>query len=132
MAQAQVARRVEIPRLHVFISYASEDAVLAQAINAELKTAFSQAIIRTTLDSEIKLGVDWRTRLEEALSDADVLLIVATGRQKLSHSYTGFEVGFFSASKRDREKMRHFAVPSRWPGWTSKCRWSTAGRPRGG
>jgi hypothetical protein len=53
MAQAQVARRVEIPRLHVFISYASEDAVLAQAINAELKTAFSQAIIRTTLDSEI-------------------------------------------------------------------------------
>jgi TIR domain len=109
MAQAaQVARRVEIPRLHVFISYASEDAVLAQAINAELKTAFSQAIIRTTLDSEIKLGMDWRTRLEEALSDADVLLIVATGRQKLSHSYTGFEVGFFSASKRDREKMRHF------------------------
>ena len=84
------------------------DAVLAQAINAELKTAFSQAIIRTTLDSEIKLGVDWRTWLEEALSDADVLLIVATGRQKLSHSYTGFEVGFFSASKRDREKMRHF------------------------
>jgi hypothetical protein len=70
--------------------------------------AFSQAIIRTTLDSEIKLGTDWRIRLEEALSDADVLLIVATGRQKLSHSYTGYEVGFFSASRRDREKMRHF------------------------
>jgi hypothetical protein len=47
--------------------------------------------------------VDWRTRLEEALSDADVLLIVATGRQKLSHSYTGFEVGFFSVEARPRE-----------------------------
>jgi hypothetical protein len=45
--------------------------VLAQAINAELKTAFNQAIIRTTLDSEIELGVDWRTRLEEALSDRE-------------------------------------------------------------
>jgi hypothetical protein len=109
MAQvAPIPRRVEIPKLHVFISYASEDAVLAQAINAELKTSFSQAMIRTTLDSEIKLGADWRTRLEEALSDADVLLIVATGRQKFSHSYTGFEVGFFSASKRDRERMKHF------------------------
>jgi hypothetical protein len=71
MAQvAPIPRRVEIPKLHVFISYASEDAVLAQAINAELKTSFSQAMIRTTLDSEIKLGADWRTRLEEALSDA--------------------------------------------------------------
>ena len=106
--RSRTGRRVELPKLHVFISYASEDAVLAQAINAELKTAFSQAIIKTTLDSELKLGVDWRSRLEEALADADVLLIVATGRQKFSHSYTGFEVGFFSASKRIREKMRHF------------------------
>src|ERR1700730_8527206 len=106
--RSRAGRRVELPKLHVFISYASEDAVLAQAINAELKTAFSQAIIKTTLDSELKLGVDWRSRLEEALADADVLLIVATGRQKFSHSYTGFEVGFFGASKRIREQMRHF------------------------
>ena len=97
----------ELMKLQVFISYASEDAVLAQAINAELKTAFSPAIIKTTLDSELKLGADWRKRLEEELSEADVLLIVATGRQKFSHSYTGFEVGFFTASKREREKMKH-------------------------
>jgi hypothetical protein len=98
----------ELMKLQVFISYASEDAVLAQAINAELKTVFSPAIIKTTLDSELKLGADWRKRLEEELSAADVLLIVATGRQKFSHSYTGFEVGFFTASKREREKMKYF------------------------
>jgi len=65
--RSRTRRRAELPKLHVFISYASEDAALAQAINAELKTAFSHAIIKTTLDSELKLGVDWRSRLEEAL-----------------------------------------------------------------
>lgn len=95
-------------RLQVFISYASEDAALAQAINAELRTAFSPAIIKTTLDSELRLGEEWRTKLEEALRDADVLLTVATGRQRLSHSYTGYEVGYFSASKREKLKMTHF------------------------
>jgi len=106
---ARAPRPVEIPKLHVFISYASEDARLATAINNELKTVFGHAMIKTTLDTQLKLGVDWRSRLEEALIDADVLLIVATGRQKFSHSYTGFEVGFFSASKRVKEKMRHFS-----------------------
>jgi hypothetical protein len=94
-------------RLSVFISYAPEDAVLAQAIKAELETAF-RAIIRTTLEPELKLGVNWRSALEEALNDADVLLLVVTGRDKLSHSFTGYEVGYFLASKRDRGKMKDF------------------------
>jgi hypothetical protein len=64
---AEPPKPVELPKLHIFISYAREDAVLAQAINAELKTAFSQALVKTTLDTELKLGVDWRGRLEEAL-----------------------------------------------------------------
>jgi hypothetical protein len=36
-------------------------------------------------------------------------LIIASGRHKQSHSYTGYEVGFFSASKLVRQNMRHFA-----------------------
>src|SRR5262249_11135401 len=111
MARAVIQRvkpQNEIPKLHIFISYASEDAVLAQAINGELKTVFSDVMIKTTLDTELKLGVDWRKRLEEGLRTADILLIVATGRQKLSHSYTGFEVGFFSASKLITKDMTYF------------------------
>ena len=104
----RVIRQSDIPKLHIFISYATEDAVLAQAINGELKNVFSDVMIRTTLDTELKLGVDWRRRLEEALQCADILLIVATGRQKLSHSYTGFEVGFFSASKLTNKDMAYF------------------------
>jgi hypothetical protein len=104
----RIKPQTDIPKLHIFISYASEDAVLAQAINGELKTVFSDVMIRTTLDTELKLGLDWRRRLEEALGTADILLIVATGRRKLSHSYTGFEVGFFTASKLISKEMTYF------------------------
>jgi hypothetical protein len=100
--------RAERNKLHVFISYASEDAALAQAVNAALKSTFGYAVIKTTLDTELKVGTEWRAGLERALDEADILLIVATGRQKLSHSYTGFEVGYFKASKRINPKMRSF------------------------
>jgi TIR domain len=100
--------RAERTKLHVFISYASEDAALAQAINAALRSTFGYAVIKTTLDVELKVGTEWRAGLERALDEADILLIVATGRQKLSHSYTGFEVGYFKSSKRLNPKMGYF------------------------
>jgi TIR domain len=105
-----LARRSSVrnsaPTLHVFISYATEDANLAQAINLALKTVFTQ-LVKTTLDSNIKLGVKWPPELEEALSCADVLLIISTGREKPSHSYTGFEVGFFRASMLAKPTMTY-------------------------
>lgn len=95
-------------RLHVFVSYANEDKNLAKEINDELRRAFGPGIVKTTFAAEIPLGEKWRDRLEEALDAADVLLIVATGRQKLSHSYSGAEVGFFRGSRRHTPKMRNF------------------------
>jgi TIR domain-containing protein len=112
LARRQSARNSETPKLHVFISYATEDANLAQAINLELKTVFTQ-LIKTTLDSNIKLGVKWAPELEEALSRADVLLIISTGRQKPSHSYTGFEVGFFRASMLAKPTMTYIDIQQR-------------------
>jgi TIR domain len=96
------------PLLHIFISYASEDVGLAQAINSGLRNAFPLGTFKMTLASDLKLGINWRSELEEALSDADILLIVASGRNKPSHSYTGYEVGFFSASKLASRNMRNF------------------------
>jgi hypothetical protein len=97
-----------LAQVHVFISYASEDVRLAQAIEAGLINTFPTGTFKMSLASDLKIGSHWRTELETALKQADVLVIVATGRSKPSHSYTGFEIGFFSASKLVNEKMKHF------------------------
>jgi len=102
-----------LAQVHVFISYASEDVRLAQAIEAGLRNTFPTGTFKMSLASDLKIGSHWRTELEAALKQADVLVIVATGRSKPSHSYTGFEVGFFSASKLVHEKMKHFPTQER-------------------
>src|SRR4051812_32929560 len=98
----------EPARLQIFVSYASEDEQLASAINSELRRAFNPGVVRTTFAAEFQLGSSWRDRIEEELSKTDILLVVATGRQKLSHSFTGFEVGYFRGSKKHEPRMRHF------------------------
>jgi TIR domain len=95
-------------RLQVFISYASEDEHLATAIAEELRTAFGLASLRVLIAAEVGLGTPWRKQIEDDLDSADILLIVATGIEKLSHSFTGFEVGYFKGSRRSRPRMAHF------------------------
>src|SRR4051812_30256530 len=92
-------------RLHVFISYSSEDRDLATKIGEELRRAFNPAILRLTIDVEFALGSNWRDRLKADLDEADILLVVATGKQKVSHSFTGFEVGYFDSSVTHTGKM---------------------------
>jgi hypothetical protein len=98
----------EPPRLQVFISYATEDESLARAISDELRKAFGPTILKVSIAAEFSLGSSWRQGLEDDLNSTDILLIVATGLQKLSHSFTGFEVGYFKGSKKYRPKMAHF------------------------
>src|ERR1700761_1471421 len=95
-------------RLHVFISYASEDRDLATAIGEELRRAFNPAVLKVTIDVEISLGDNWRERLKVDLDETDILLVVATGKEKVSHSFTGFEVGYFDSSIRHSPKMANF------------------------
>ncbi len=80
-------------RLHVFIGYSREDHDLATAIAEELSRAFSPAILKLTIDVEFSRGANWRDRLRSDLDTTDILLVVATGKQRVSHSFTGFEVG---------------------------------------
>ena len=100
-------------RLHVFISYSSEDRDLATAIAEELRRAFNPTILKLTIDVEFSLGSNWRDRLKANLDDTDILLVVATGKQKVSHSFTGFEVGYFDASISHSPKMEHFPTQDR-------------------
>jgi hypothetical protein len=98
----------EPARLQVFISYATEDETLARAISDELRKAFGPTILRVLIAAEFGLGTTWRQAIEDDLDSTDILLIVATGLQKLSHSFTGFEVGYFKGSKKFRPQMAHF------------------------
>ncbi|HLZ02523.1 MAG TPA: toll/interleukin-1 receptor domain-containing protein [Bradyrhizobium sp.] len=101
-------------RLHLFLSYAIEDRDLALAIAEELRRTFNPAVFKLTIDVDFKLGANWRTQLKADLDDTDILLVVATGRQKASHSFTGFEVGYFDASIKHSRKMASFPTQDRF------------------
>ena len=100
-------------RLHVFISYSTEDRDLATAIGDELRRAFNPAVLKLTIDVEFSLGANWRDKLKSDLDDTDILLVVATGKQKVSHSFTGFEVGYFDSSITHTPKMANFPTQDR-------------------
>jgi len=101
-------------RLRVFISYSSEDRILATSIADELRRSFGPTALKVDIDIEFSLGVNWRARLEDDLNKTDILLVVATGKEKVSHSFTGFEVGFFSSSKNSQPKMPNFPAQDRF------------------
>lgn len=87
-------------RINIFISYASEDQELVAAIHNLLNDTFTLAPLFIYRDLEIKQGQNYATAIDEALDKADILLVIFTERLKMSHSYTGYEVGYFNRSKR--------------------------------
>jgi len=88
--------------LEVFVSYAKEDLSLVREIVEELKKPFGYALRFFIDDRSIDDGDDWRNKINDALDRADILLIVSTGHRRESHSFTGYEVGWFSNSKKNR------------------------------
>ena len=82
----------------VFISYASEDHEIAQAVYQSLQ-AVGETIydrMKIFLDSKsIDGGDEIRADIREGLKKSDFLVVLYTGLFKRSHGYTGWEVGFF-------------------------------------
>ena len=97
------APRVKPPssrkRMNIFISYATEDRDLVNSIYNLLNETFTFAPLFIYRDIEIKQGKDYAKAIDKALDEADILLVVFTERMKMSHSYTGYEVGYFNRSK---------------------------------
>jgi hypothetical protein len=89
-------------KVTIFISYAREDIELARCLEEELNRAFTFGVEVIVDTKSIKLGDDFRSAIDKGLDEADILLIVFTNQQKGSHSYTGYEVGYFSSSKAQR------------------------------
>jgi hypothetical protein len=90
-----------MPKLVIFLSYATEDQQLATTIANKLSGAFGRTVDLRYM-SKFELGVNFRTTIDQALDAADILLVIATGREKLSHTFTGYEVGYFRRSQQTR------------------------------
>ena len=98
----------ESDALKVFISYASEDQSIAGVVKLALKAAFDDDI-ELTMMSEFVTGLNWRGVIQQSISGTDVMIVIATGRLKPSHSFTGAEVGAFGQSVFTQPMM------AKWP-----------------
>lgn len=88
----------------VFISYATEDHDIAQAVYQSLQTLGETIYdrIKVFLDSKSMDGGDEiRADIRDNLRKSDYLLVLYTGLFKRSHGYTGWEVGFFDGLIQD-------------------------------
>jgi hypothetical protein len=88
-------------KLTVFLSYASEDRKFADALETRISNCFKWAIDIKSM-AHFPLGVNFRNLIDRALDTTDILLVIATGHEKLSHSFTGYEVGYFRSSQQAR------------------------------
>ena len=85
-------------RINIFISYAHEDGELVASIDSLLRETFEFAPLSIYRDIEIKEGQNWAKQIDTALQETDILLVIFTERMKMSHSYTGYEIGYFNRS----------------------------------
>ena len=92
----------------VFISYASEDHDVAQAVYQSLQS-LSETIfdrVKIFLDSKsIEASDEIRQDLRAGLRKSDFLVVLYTGQLKKSHGYTGWELGFFEALMEEEKKQ---------------------------
>lgn len=83
-------------RFRIFISYASEDYQIAEAIRKCLTLALGDVFAEINIDKWfLQPGIDFKKQIRLKLEITDVLIVVYAGTEKPSHGYTGWEVGFF-------------------------------------
>jgi hypothetical protein len=93
--------------LNVFLSYASEDGLIAEALAKALRAAFVDRVDLSMM-SEFPSGTKWRELIQDSIAQTDIVIAIATGQLKPSHSFTGYEIGQFDYSLRDKPKMSRF------------------------
>jgi hypothetical protein len=83
----------------IFVSYASEDGLIATAIETAFSTlaedaAYPLSIIRDV--HSFQYGRSIKGSIHDMLHESDILFIIYSEQLKKSHSFTGYEVGIFS------------------------------------
>lgn len=90
--------------LRIFVSYASEDVEVAKAVATGLRDALPVGHSDICFDKWfLEAGTKYKLQIEAKLETTDVFVIVYTGVDKL---FTGWELGFFEAVKRNDPKRR--------------------------
>jgi hypothetical protein len=79
----------------------SDDQKLADALATALMGAFQRSINLTYM-SEFALGAAFRDKIDEAIDKADIFLAIASGKPRFSFTFTGYEVGYFRRSRKER------------------------------
>jgi hypothetical protein len=100
--------------LKIFISHASEDNNLADVLAKTLRGTFANSI-EIVMMSEFPMEMNWRQLIDKSINQTDILIAIATGRLKPTHSWTGLEIGSFTTSIGARKKM------ARRPPKSSRC-----------
>ena len=102
-----------VRRLVIFISYASEDNQLAIALYHMLDSYFGKDFAEVLIDTEsFRQGISLNDSIRELLNRTDILVTVYTGQPKLSHSYTGIEIGYFlGLPNAPGSPVRHRIIP---------------------
>jgi hypothetical protein len=93
--------------INLFISYASEDQKIADVLAKTLRAAFFNDI-EITMMSEFPSGLNWRRFIDKSIAQTDIMIAIATGRLRQSHSFTGTEIGSFSFSMNAAPQMAKF------------------------
>ncbi len=106
-SQAKPQPQAEPPVLRLFISYASEDVGIALAIAKGLREALGDGFAEVSMDKWfLQAGDVFKKELEAKLEKTNELVIVYTGVDKHSHSYTGWEVGYFERGMRSHPERK--------------------------
>jgi hypothetical protein len=95
-----------VAKLNVFISYAHEDQKINDALCAMLEDIFGEDIHLFYDNESLHAGEDIDGKIQEELRKADTMLIISTGLMRASHSWTGFELGFFAATHESKPGVR--------------------------
>jgi hypothetical protein len=82
--------------LRIFISYASQDRDIAIAVGEALKGALHDDFAEINLDKWfMEAGIEFAAQIRKKLEQTDIFIVIFTGTEKESHSFTGMEVGYF-------------------------------------
>jgi TIR domain len=81
--------------LKLFISYAREDAPIAIAVSNCLQVALGNVFAEVFIDRKLEAGLDFSVQIQQKLDETDILIIIYSGVEKPSHSWTGVELGYF-------------------------------------
>lgn len=93
--------------LRIFISYVSEDLNIAHAIARALGDALPEGFAEVNFDKWfMEAGVEFKRQLESKLERTDVLIIVYTGVDRRTHSFSEWEVGYFEKARKDDPNRR--------------------------